>query len=257
MQLARVRLADKSVHFARCDLDHLQLLDAHDLVGAVNAKVIDEIANEKYTKLLPITRPSKIVCVGRNYAKHAQELGNDVPKEPKLFMKPSSSLIGHNQAIVLPEQSELVHHEAELAIVIKSELKNANEAEAEAGILGCTIANDVTARDLQRKDTVFTRAKGFDTFCPLGPMVTTLDAVKDLQDLEVKLWVNDELRQSANTGDMVFSVTHILSYISKIMTLYPGDLVLTGTPEGVGALTSGDVVRVAIEGLGHLENPVA
>lgn len=197
--------------------------------------------------------PGKIVCVGRNYAEHAKELGNDVPVEPVIFMKPPSAVIGHGDAILLPPQSELVHHEGELAVVIGTRLTDVDEAAARAGIRGYTCANDVTARDLQRKDGRFTRAKGFDTFCPLGPtLVDGLDAAA----LEIVVTVNGVERQRGNARDMVFPVPRLLAYISSIMTLEPGDVVLTGTPAGVGPLVEGDVVRVEIQGVGALENPV-
>jgi 2-keto-4-pentenoate hydratase/2-oxohepta-3-ene-1,7-dioic acid hydratase in catechol pathway len=207
-----------------------------------------------------VIRPGKIVCVGRNYAAHAKELGNEVPDEPKLFMKPPSSVIGPGDAIVRPtHMSDLVHHEAELAVVIGAPLSHAGEDEAMAAVEGYTCANDVTARDLQRKDKAFTRGKGFDTFCPLGPVVIPASEL-DPGDLEVRCDVirgGETLeRQRGFTRDMVFPVPFLLSFISKIMRLEPGDLILTGTPEGVGDLLAGDEVRVEIPGIGVLSNPV-
>jgi 2-keto-4-pentenoate hydratase/2-oxohepta-3-ene-1,7-dioic acid hydratase in catechol pathway len=205
-------------------------------------------------RMLSPILPSKVVCVGRNYADHASELGNDVPKEPLLFLKPSTSIIGDNDAIRLPPQSKQVEHEAELAVVIgASGARRVDRAGAGAAIFGYTAANDVTARDLQRSDGQWTRAKGFDSFCPLGPwIVTGLDA----GDLEVRCEVNDEVRQLGRTKDMVFDVPTLISYVSHIMTLLPGDVILTGTPAGVSPVVDGDTCTVSIEGIGTLTNRV-
>ncbi len=204
-------------------------------------------------RLLSPILPSKVVCVGRNYADHAAELGNEVPKEPLLFLKPSTSLIGPNDAIRIPPQSQQVEHEAELAVVIGATgARRVDRAGAAAAIFGYTCANDVTARDLQRADVQFTRAKGFDSFCPLGPwMVTDVD----VRDVEVRCEVNEEVRQLGRTKDMVFDPATLVSYISHVMTLLPGDVVLTGTPAGVSQMVDGDVVTVSIEGLGHAHQP--
>ena len=198
-------------------------------------------------------RPSKIVCIGRNYSDHAKELGNDVPVEPLFFLKPPSSLIGDGDAIILPKQSERVEFEGEIAIVIGRTLKNASEAEAVAGIAGVVAVNDITARDLQRKDSQWTRAKGFDTFCAVG--TPSLGAF-DFGALELVTRVNGEERQRAHGNNMVFSVPFLLSYISHVMTLEPGDLVATGTPAGVGPLSPGDVVEVEIVGVSSVKNSV-
>ncbi|HEU4699468.1 MAG TPA: fumarylacetoacetate hydrolase family protein [Gemmatimonadales bacterium] len=198
-------------------------------------------------------KPSKIVCVGRNYAAHAKELGNEVPERPLLFFKPPSSLIGPNEAIVLPPASERVEHEAEIGIVLGKRLRHADEAEAERGIGGIVCLNDVTARDLQKTDGQWARAKGFDTFCPVGPRVAM---GLDWRELEVIGRVNGEERQRGRTSEMHFPIPMLLSYISGIMTLEPGDLVATGTPAGVGPLRDGDVVEVEIPGVGVLSNPV-
>jgi 2-keto-4-pentenoate hydratase/2-oxohepta-3-ene-1,7-dioic acid hydratase in catechol pathway len=205
-------------------------------------------------RLLSPILPSKVVCVGRNYADHAAELGNEVPKEPLLFLKPSTSLIGPNDAIRIPPQSHRVEHEAELAVVIGATgARRVDKAGAAAAIFGYTCANDVTARDLQRADVQFTRAKGFDSFCPLGPwMVTDVD----VRDVEVRCEVNEEVRQLGRTKDMVFDPATLVSYVSHVMTLLPGDVVLTGTPAGVSQMVDGDVVTVTIEGLGSLTNRV-
>jgi 2-keto-4-pentenoate hydratase/2-oxohepta-3-ene-1,7-dioic acid hydratase in catechol pathway len=205
-------------------------------------------------RLLSPILPSKVVCVGRNYADHAAEFGNEVPKEPLLFLKPSTSVIGPNDAVRLPTQSKRVEHEAELAVVIGAPgARRVDRAGAAAAVFGYTCANDVTARDLQRSDGQWTRAKGFDSFCPLGPwIVTGLDA----GDLEVRCEVNEEVRQLGRTKDMVFDPPTLVSYISHVMTLLPGDVVLTGTPAGVGPLASGDTVTVSVEGVGALVNRV-
>lgn len=210
-------------------------------------------------RLLSPILPSKVVCVGRNYADHAAELGNDVPKEPLLFLKPSTSVIGPRDAIRLPIFSKQVEHEAELAVVIGAPgARRADRAAAERAIFGYTCANDVTARDLQRSDGQWTRAKGFDSFCPIGPWITT---GLDVSDLEIRCEVGRnpedmEVRQLGRTKDMVFDVAGLVSYISHVMTLLPGDVVLTGTPAGVSPLVEGDTVTVRIEGIGELTNPV-
>ena len=202
---------------------------------------------------MTVPRPSKIVCVGRNYAEHARELGNAVPERPLLFFKPPSAIIGPGEAIVLPAASSQVEHEAEIGVVIGRRLRHASEGEAEAGIGGFTCVNDVTARDLQKTDGQWARAKGFDSFCPVGPAVA---AGLDWRGLEVVGRVNGEERQRGRTAEMIFSIPRLLAYISGIMTLEPGDLIATGTPAGVGRLAAGDVVEVEIPGVGILSNPV-
>lgn len=205
-------------------------------------------------RLLSPILPSKVVCVGRNYADHAAEHDAPVPSEPLLFLKPSTSVIGPHDAIRLPPQSHQVEHEAELALVVGPPgARRAARAAAEQAIFGWTCANDVTARDLQRADGQWTRAKGFDSFCPLGPWVAT---DLDLADREVRCEVNGEVRQLGRTKDMVFDPATLVSYVSHVMTLLPGDVVLTGTPAGVGPLTDGDTVTVRIDGIGELANPV-
>jgi 2-keto-4-pentenoate hydratase/2-oxohepta-3-ene-1,7-dioic acid hydratase in catechol pathway len=206
-------------------------------------------------RLLSPILPSKVVCVGRNYAEHAAELGNEPPKEPLLFLKPSSSVIGPNDVIRIPPQSRQVEHEAELAVVIgASGARRVDRVAAGAAIFGYACANDVTARDLQRADVQFTRAKGFDSFCPIGPWITT-DA--EVGAVEVRCEVNEEVRQLGNTKDMIFDVPTLVSYISHVMTLLPGDVILTGTPAGVSQMVAGDTVAVSVAGLGVLANPVA
>jgi 2-keto-4-pentenoate hydratase/2-oxohepta-3-ene-1,7-dioic acid hydratase in catechol pathway len=204
------------------------------------------------TLLAPV-EPSKIVCVGRNYRAHARELGNEVPAQPLLFLKPPTSVIGPQEAIRCPEQSSEVHHEAELAVVVARPLSRATAAEARGAVFGYSCLNDVTARDIQREEKQFTRAKGFDTFCPVGPFVeTSLDPL----DLPVVCRVNGAERQRGSTRDMTVDPFALLAFISQVMTLLPGDVVATGTPEGVGPIRRGDWVEVDIAGIGVLRNPV-
>jgi 2-keto-4-pentenoate hydratase/2-oxohepta-3-ene-1,7-dioic acid hydratase in catechol pathway len=198
--------------------------------------------------------PTKIVCVGRNYADHAKELGNEAPSEPILFLKPTSALLQPGGTIVRPAASNRVDHEGELALVVGKVAKNVQRAHWRDYILGFTCANDVTARDLQKKDVQFTRGKGFDTFCPVGPHIET---ELDVSNLRVQVRVNGQTRQDGNTSQMMFDCGFMVEFITGIMTLMPGDLVLTGTPAGVGPLESGDSVEVEIEGIGILRNDVA
>ena len=202
---------------------------------------------------MPDLSPSKIVCVGRNYAAHAKELGNEVPKQPLLFLKPPSSLVRTGESIRLPTVSDRVEYEGEIGVVIGRRLRAASTEEARAGIAHLCAANDVTARDLQKSDVQFTRAKGFDTFCPVGELGPVPD---DLARLRIRTLVNGEVRQDGRASDMVFDIPALLCYISGVMTLEPGDLVLTGTPEGVGTLAPGDVVEVEIAGVSRVSNPV-
>lgn len=204
-------------------------------------------------RLLPPVMPGKIICVGRNYEAHAQEHGNTVGELPILFLKPATSLIGPGDAIKLPPQSSLVQHEAELAVVIGKRGRWIQPETAMVHVFGYTIANDVTARDLQRADVTWLRGKGFDTFCPLGPWIKT---EFDPADALITCHVSQALRQMASTRDMVFSIPRLIAFISSVMTLEPGDLILTGTPAGVGDLLDGDTVSITIEGLGTLTNPV-
>ncbi len=202
-------------------------------------------------------RPSKVVCIGRNYAAHAAELANPVPGQPLLFLKPPSAIIGDGETIVLPGASRQVEHEAEIGVVIGARLTRVTEDQALAGIVGIPCVNDVTARDLQRTDDQWTRAKGFDTFCPVGPRLAQLGELPPLEELEVIGRVNGEERQRGRAADMVYGITYLVSYISHVMTLEEGDLIATGTPAGVGVLEAGDMVEVEIPGVGVLGNRVA
>ena len=203
-----------------------------------------------------MARPGKIVCVGRNYLEHARELGNQVPERPLLFLKPPSAVIGDGEAIVLPAESQRVEHEGEIGVVLGARLRKADLAAARAAIGGITCVNDVTARDLQKTDGQWTRAKGFDTFCPIGPRVWEPPPQFDLGQLSVLCRVNGEQRQRGRASQMAFSIPDLLAYISQVMTLEPGDLVSTGTPAGVGPLVAGDVVEVEIPEVGVLRNRV-
>ena len=206
-------------------------------------------------KLLSPVVPRKIVCIGRNYRDHAAELGNDVPKEPLLFLKPPSAVIGPEDAIHIPPQSQRVDFEGELVIVIgKKATKIGPDEDVRAYIRGYTIVNDVTARDLQKSDGQWSRAKGFDTFCPVGPLVT--DEIDLLSGVTVETRLNGEVRQQGHTRDLIFPIDVLLRHITAAMTLYPGDLIPTGTPAGVAPMKSGDRVEVQIEGIGVLANPL-
>jgi 2-keto-4-pentenoate hydratase/2-oxohepta-3-ene-1,7-dioic acid hydratase in catechol pathway len=200
-----------------------------------------------------MSRPGKIVCVGRNYRDHAKEMGNDVPKEPLIFLKPPSSVIGNGDAVVLPPQSSNVEHEGEIGVLIGKRLQRASSDEAAKAVQSIVAVNDVTARDLQRSDSQWTRAKGFDTFCPMGEPA---NPPADFAGLTVVTRVNGVERQRGKGSDMVFSIPDVLAYISQVMTLEPGDLVCTGSPAGVGKLSPGDEVEVEVLGLSRVRNPV-
>lgn len=219
-----------------------------------NLKRTEELWYLDEIELLAPAAPSKVVCVGRNYAEHAKELGNEVPAEPLLFLKAPSAIVGTGDEIRIPATSNQVEHEGELAVVIGRTCKNlADEDEALTYVLGFTCLNDVTARDLQRKDVQFTRAKSFDTFCPIGPFIET---ELDVSDVRVTTVVNGEIRQDGRTSQMVFPIPFLIRYISRQMTLEAGDVIATGTPSGVGKLEAGDVCEVTVEGIGTLINKV-
>ena len=230
-----------------------------DQVGMVHGDLFTKYQRAEATtaldsvNLLAPVIPSKIICVGRNYAAHAQEFGNELPEIPLLFFKPPSSIIGPDATILHPPQSERVEHEAELAVVISRRGRFITTDEAKDYIFGYTVANDVTARDLQRSDQLWTRAKGFDTFCPIGPWIET---EFDPADALVTCHVNGDMRQMASTRDMAFTVRQLIAFASSIMTLEPGDLILTGTPAGVSQVFPGDLIEVKIDGIGTLRNPV-
>lgn len=248
----RVRADQRQIYYGFLQPNRsVSVLDAPPWLGGQPTDI--ELAVDTYQFLAPCA-PSKIIAVGRNYRKHAQEMASEVPQEPLLFLKPSTTAIATRQPILYPQQSQRVDYEGELAIIIGKRSYNLNRKDAANSIWGYTIANDVTARDLQRKDNQWTRAKGFDTFCPLGPWV-----VRELAaDAVIETFVNgeDAPRQSSSVFEMVFSPEMLVSYISQIMTLLPGDVVLCGTPEGVGSVVPGDVVTIKIEGIGEISNPV-
>ncbi len=207
--------------------------------------------NLENVKILPPVFPSKIVCVGLNYRDHAKELKMELPDEPVIFLKPSTAVIGHLENILYPPSSNQVDYEAELAVVISREAEKVNKKDAKDFIGGYTILNDVTARDLQRKDVQWTRAKGFDTFAPIGPFIET-DLDPNNQNISLRL--NGEVKQSSNTANMIFGAEELVEFISSIMTLKEGDVIATGTPPGVGSMKMGDVVEVQVEGIGVLKN---
>lgn len=230
-----------------------------DMVGKVEGNIFENYRRFEANipinevKILPPIMPSKIICIGRNYASHAAEHQVDVPEIPLIFLKPPSALIGNRDEIILPPQTKQVEHEAELGVVIGQKGRWIDPDSAEDYIFGYTIANDVTARDLQRLDGQWTRGKGFDTFCPVGPYIET---EFDPSDALLTCKVNQQVRQMASTRDMVFPVEKLIAFISSVMTLEPGDLILTGTPAGVGLLQNKDIIEIEIEGLGMLENIV-
>ena len=204
-------------------------------------------------KLLPPCNPSKVVAVGLNYRDHAHELGLAIPEEPVIFLKPTTTVIGPGKSVICPAASSRVDYEAELGVVVKDRTRNIGPEEAPDHILGYTCANDVTARDLQKKDGQWTRAKSFDTFCPVGPWIET---DLDPGDLLIQSYLNGERRQSSRTSQLIFNVQELVSFISGIMTLEPGDLIITGTPAGIGPMKPGDEIEVRIEGIGSLKNKV-
>jgi 2-keto-4-pentenoate hydratase/2-oxohepta-3-ene-1,7-dioic acid hydratase in catechol pathway len=239
------------VRFGFSEDDHVQQISAAPWGPWQSTQISFPLAD---VRLLAPVEPRKIVCVGRNYAAHAAELGNEVPKDPLIFLKPSTSVIGQDDCIVLPRYSQRVEHEGELGLVIGRRCSQLADQENPLDyVLGCTCVNDVTARDLQKSDVQFTRAKGFDTFCPVGPHIQTDFS---LDDAVVETFVNGQPKQSGRTSLMVFRPAFLVRWISRMMTLEPGDLIATGTPAGVGPIVHGDMVEVRIAGIGVLRNPV-
>lgn len=239
--------------WALLENDQVYRLEGHPYSGGSPGARIGTLET---VTLLPPVCPTKVLCVGRNYVAHAAEHGVEVPAEPLLFLKPPSSVIGPGDEIIVPALSQRVEHEAELAVVIGKRCRNVTAEEAWDYVLGITCSNDVTARDLQRKDGQWTRGKGFDTFCPVGPWIVTGLREDDIADLGVVCRVNGKVRQEGRTSQMVFSTSTLIAYAASVMTLEPGDVFLTGTPAGVGLLAPGDVVEVEIESIGVLRNPV-
>jgi len=250
--LVRINNRGESM-WAVLEEDQVYRLDGHPYSGGSRGTRIGSLET---VTLLPPVCPTKVICVGRNYVAHAAEHGAEVPTEPLLFLKPPSSVIGPEDAIIVPALSQRVEHEAELAVVIGKRCRNVTAEAAWDYVLGVTCSNDVTARDLQRKDGQWTRGKGFDTFCPAGPWIVTGLREEDVADLGVVCRVNGEVRQEGRTSQMVFPPATLIAYAASVMTLEPGDILLTGTPAGVGPLVPGDVVEVDIEHIGVLRNPV-
>ena len=249
MKYARILFQDK-VRYAVIEGDKARLIE-----GTVFDKfaLTDEVYPLSSVRLLAPSEPSKVVCVGLNYAEHARETNMPVPDEPIFFIKPSTSVIGPGEAIIYPKMTKRMDYEAELGAVIKKQMKNVSPAQVRNYLLGYTCLNDVTARDLQRKDGQWTRSKSFDTFCPIGPWV-----VNDIDpnNVDIELYLNGKRRQASNTKEFVFKMEDLLSFISRVLTLLPGDVVATGTPSGIGPMKRGDQVEVRIQGIGGLKNPV-
>ncbi len=249
----RVRTRENRIYYGSLQPNRsVQVLDAPPWL---KGQATDRVLNMDGYELLAPCAPSKIVAVGKNYARHAAEMGGEVPREPLIFLKPPTTIIAAGEAIVYPQQSQRVDYEGELALVIGERCRHCTSEQAASKIWGYTIANDVTARDLQQKDRQWTRAKGFDTFCPLGPWIVR--EINPSSRLQTYLNDNPEPVQSTLIEEMVFSPEAIVAYISQIMTLLPGDIILTGTPDGIGPVQPGDRVCIEIEGIGQLENTVA
>jgi 2-keto-4-pentenoate hydratase/2-oxohepta-3-ene-1,7-dioic acid hydratase in catechol pathway len=250
MKIVRISLENDEIAYGAVEPEGIRVHQGTPFVAWEPTETI--LAFEQVQLLAPVF-PTKVVCVGRNYADHAAERDAEIPEEPVIFLKPSTSVVGPGQPIVLPAQAETVHHEAELAIVVGKVSRKVKAEDASQYIIGYTAANDVSARDLQARDGQWTRAKGFDSFCPLGPAIETeLDPV----GLAITCSVNGILRQDGNTEDMVFGVAEIFEFVTSVMTMLPGDVILTGTPGGVGPLVPGDFVEVSVERVGSLSNPV-
>ncbi|GAB6138777.1 fumarylacetoacetate hydrolase family protein [Halanaerobaculum tunisiense] len=249
MKLVRFQ-KEGQVNYGVLEKNQVQVLEG-EIAG--DYQLTDKSYSLADVELLAPCQPSKLVCAGLNYRDHAQELDMELPQEPIIFLKPATAVVGPGDTINYPQMAQQVDYEAELAVVIKDQIKDLKAKEAPKHILGYTCANDVTARDLQSKDGQWTRAKSFDTFAPLGPtLVTDIDP----GNLQIQLFKNNKLQQESNTAQMIFSVSELVSFISQIMTLEPGDVILTGTPPGVGAMQPQDKIKVQIEGLGSLQNLV-
>jgi 2-keto-4-pentenoate hydratase/2-oxohepta-3-ene-1,7-dioic acid hydratase in catechol pathway len=250
MKIVRMRLRHDEIAYGAVEPEGIRVHRGTPFVAWEPSETVVPFSE---AHLLAPVFPTKVIGVGKNYADHAAEMGGQVADEPVLFIKPATAVVGPGAPIVLPRESSEVHHEAELAVVIGTVARSVAPEDAGVHILGYTAANDVTARDLQRRDGQWARAKGFDTFCPLGPAIETeLDPV----GLRISCTVNGDVRQEATTEDMVFGVAEIVAFVSSVMTLLPGDVILTGTPSGVGPIVAGDRVEVDIERVGALLNPV-
>ena len=250
MKIVRIRLSGDEIAYGAVEPEGIRV---HQGTPFVAWEPTEALVPFEQARLLAPVFPTKVVGVGRNYAEHAAERGVEVPSEPVIFLKPATAVVGPGAAVVLPPEAIEVHHEAELAAVVGRVARRVAAEDAAGYILGYTAGNDVTARDLQRRDGQWGRAKGFDTFCPLGPAIET---ELDPSGLSISCRVNGEIRQQGNTADMVFGVAELLAFISRVMTLLPGDVILTGTPAGIGPVRPGDRMAVEIERIGVLANPV-
>jgi 2-keto-4-pentenoate hydratase/2-oxohepta-3-ene-1,7-dioic acid hydratase in catechol pathway len=250
MKIVRIKAGD-DIAYGVADAEGVLVYNGSPFVAWEPTETV--VPWQSVNLLAPVI-PTKVLCVGKNYEEHAAEFDGEVPEEPLVFMKPATSVIGPNQAVAYPKLSREVHHEAELAVVISRPARNVKAEDASQYIFGYTAANDVTARDLQRKDGQWTRAKGFDTFCPLGPAIET--ELDPLERLAVIARVNGEVRQAGFTSDMVFGVAELMEYITAFTTLLPSDVILTGTPSGVGPVEPGDVMEIEVDGIGTLSNRV-
>lgn len=251
MKVVRVQTGD-GIRYGAAEEEGIRIYQGSPLVAWERTGTVIPFSD---ARLLAPVFPTKVVCVGRNYGGHAREMEAEVPSSPLIFLKPSTAVIGPEKPIVIPSAAREVHHEAEMAVVIGRVARNVAAEDAYRTVLGYTAANDVTARDLQRRDGQWTRGKGFDTFCPLGPAMET--EFDPLQDHRLECRVNGEERQGGSVRDMIFGVAELIEFITGVMTLLPGDVILTGTPSGVGPLRAGDRVEVSLEGVGVLSNPVA
>lgn len=250
MKIVRIRLRGDEIAYGAVEPEGIRVHQGSPFVAWEPTEIV--VPFDRAQLLSPVF-PTKVIGVGRNYADHAAEQGVETPAEPVIFLKPATAVIGPGAPVVLPRQAKEVHHEAELAVVVGRVAHGVAAEDAGGFILGYTAANDISARDLQKQDGQWGRAKGFDTFCPLGPAVET---ELDPGDLSISCAVNGEIRQQAGTADMVFGVAELFAFISRVMTLLPGDVILTGTPAGTGLLRPGDLVEVTVERIGVLANPV-
>jgi len=251
MKIVRFKIEDERSCYGTISGDEIKVINSLN-----NLKTTGETYQLNEGQLLAPTNPSKIICVGLNYIDHARELKLSLPEEPLIFLKPSTAVIGPNAKIQYPKMSNHVDYEAELAVVISKKCQDVKAEEAHDFIVGYTAFNDVTARDLQRKDSQWTRAKSFDTFAPIGPWITTKDEIPDPHSLDIELRLNGEIRQNSNTKNLIFKIPKLIEFISEIMTLNIGDVIATGTPPGVGQVMPGDFLEVKIEKIGTLKNQI-
>ncbi len=250
MKIVRMQ-TDEGIRYGGVEPEGIRIYDGTPLVAWQPTEVMVDFDQ---ARLLAPVFPTKVVGVGSNYVLHAEEMGKKLPSTPIIFLKPSTAVIGPGRPIVLPALSDEVHHEAELVVVIGKVARKVPVEDASSVVLGYTAGNDVTARDLQREDGQFARAKGFDSFCPLGPAIET--EYDPLEDFSLECRVNGEIRQGSSINDLVFGVAELIAFVTSVMTLLPGDVIMTGTPSGVGPLQNGDLVEVTLEGVGTLSNPV-